>query len=312
MATRRGKRWIIGGIIAVAVLALVGWTAYDRLLRRDVPQHADLAEHFKYGSIGNEAELGLPYPIWSVLPEVCAHHLPTGGGYAAFGFQYEDGRDVPVGMSKVRIGFERIAINCAVCHVTPVRFSPDEAPTLLLAGTSPTFDIQAYQRFLAACAADPAFSPATLLPVIEQRFDLDAIDGLLYRYLIIPMTRDGIHQQAEEFAWTHDNPRWGPGRIDPFNPVKFGMLGLPVDAAQQVQFDAVDLRYRLQRLPLRLPDERVGAGRLQPARGRRAHALQRLGDAGQQGQLRVGVTRHGGSVWKEVVQAGGRTLAGAG
>ena len=25
------------------------------------------------------------------------------------------------------------------------------------------------------------------------------------------------------------NPEWGPGRIDPFNPVKFGMLKLPVD-----------------------------------------------------------------------------------
>lgn len=220
---------MVVGAISVVAAVIIGWVAWERLFRRHIPEYADLAEHFKYGAIGNHAATGLPFPIWSVLPEICQQHLPRPGGYEVFGFLFEDGRDVPVGLSKARVGFERVAINCSLCHVTSVRFSPSEQPMLVLAGTSQTFDIQRYQRFLAACAADSAFDPDVILPAVEERFKLDWLDRLLYRFLIVDLTKKGILEQGESFAWTYDNPEWGPGRIDPFNPVKFGMLGLPVD-----------------------------------------------------------------------------------
>src|SRR5688500_16073375 len=43
----------------------------------------DILNHFKYGSIGAEARIGIPYPIWRVLPIVFADKLPArpGQGY---------------------------------------------------------------------------------------------------------------------------------------------------------------------------------------------------------------------------------------
>jgi hypothetical protein len=55
---------------------------------------------------------------------------------------------------------------------------------------------------------------------------LDPLDELLYRFLIIPATRDGFLKQRESFHWTDSRPAWGAGRIDPFNPVKFNQLKL--------------------------------------------------------------------------------------
>ena len=63
----------------------------------------DILSHFKYGSIGTEARIGIPYPIWRVLPVVFADKLPNrpGQGYERFGFVYEaqppQGR--PIGMT---------------------------------------------------------------------------------------------------------------------------------------------------------------------------------------------------------------------
>jgi len=52
---------------------------------------------------------------------------------------------------------------------------------------------------------------------------------VLYRYLLIPAVRSGFEEQAARFAWMDSRPDWGPGRIDPFNPVKFFNLHLPDD-----------------------------------------------------------------------------------
>ena len=68
-----------------------------------------------------------------------------------------------------------------------------------------------------------------LLPAIEEVQPLSFLDRMLYRFFIIPGTRKALLQQGEQFAWADKRPTWGPGRIDPFNPVKFGMLNLPDD-----------------------------------------------------------------------------------
>ena len=53
----------------------------------------DADDHFKYGSIGTEEGVGLPYWIWKVLPTVFEDKLPKrpGVGYERIGFL--DGRD---------------------------------------------------------------------------------------------------------------------------------------------------------------------------------------------------------------------------
>lgn len=227
---RKARRWIIAAasvVVVVAVLATVGWYK----LYREVPvEYASDEDNFKYGSIGTEDAAGLPFYVWKVLPRVCPDLVPGPGGYAAFGMIYEPGHESPIGFSVKTIGFPRVAINCAFCHAGTVRDSEDAAPRVVLAGSASQLDAQAYSRFLFGCAADPRFSADRILD--EMRRDgapLSALDAVIYRYLLIPQTRKGILKQRDEYAWTENRPRWGRGRIEPFNPVKFGMLKLPVD-----------------------------------------------------------------------------------
>ncbi len=218
--------------VLLVVLGGVGWLAYDKLFRRDIPVYASDLEHFKYGSIGNDSENGVPYLVWRVLPTVFSDLLPGPGGYASLGFHWEKGRseaDAPVGFSKARVGFERMAINCAFCHNTITRTAPDAAPIAYPTGPSNLTDVQAYQRFLSACASDPRFAPDVLLPAIEAVAPLSFLDRALYRYLLIPATRTALLDQKAVFAWSLKRPLWHAGRIDPFNPVKFDMLRLPDD-----------------------------------------------------------------------------------
>jgi mono/diheme cytochrome c family protein len=226
------RRILVWVAVILVVLGGIGWFAYDRLLRREFPVYASDADFFKYGSIGNDSENGVPYLVWRVLPTVFADLLPGPGGYGSLGFFWEKGRseaDAPVGFSKARVGFERMAINCAFCHHTVTRAEPGAEPIVYLTGPSNLIDVQGYQRFLAACASDPRFTPDVLLPAIEAVAPLSFLDRALYRFLIIPATQRALLDQKAIFAWSEKRPIWHAGRIDPFNPVKFDMLRLPDD-----------------------------------------------------------------------------------
>ena len=80
----------------VALLSCAGGMRPETL-----PKFDTIEDQFKYGSVGIESEEGIPYWIWQVLPRVFADKLPRPGGYAAFGFQWEPGKELPVGFSKV-------------------------------------------------------------------------------------------------------------------------------------------------------------------------------------------------------------------
>jgi mono/diheme cytochrome c family protein len=56
-------------------------------------------------------------------------------------------------------------------------------------------------------------------------------EKLLYKYLVIPQTRQALLRQKATFAWQfqHDRPMHGRGRVDPFNPMKFRQFELPED-----------------------------------------------------------------------------------
>jgi len=225
MATRKSK-WVWVLIVLIVLAVIVGAVAWWKLAR-EVPQQIDAAamdEYFKYGSIGAEEEMGIPFWIWYALPQVFPDLLPRPGGYAALGFAWERGSEVPVGFSRRTIGFERIGINCATCHVTVLRAPGEPVPRIYPGGTGNTIDILAYQRFLFACADDPRFSADTILGQLAQTVELSWLDRVLYRYVLIPATRKALLEQKEQFEWTDSRPDWGRGRIDPFNPVKVRLL----------------------------------------------------------------------------------------
>ncbi|MEQ8958260.1 MAG: c-type cytochrome, partial [Coleofasciculus sp. C2-GNP5-27] len=73
------------------------------------------------------------------------------------------------------------------------------------------------------------FNADYILDEISYNYDLSLFDKLLYRFIIIPRTRKELLEFQETFAWMEERPDQGPGRIAPFNPVKFRVLGLPLD-----------------------------------------------------------------------------------
>jgi RoxA-like, cytochrome c-like len=199
------------------------------------PDAAEDEKFFKYGSIGNEAGQGFPFKIWSVLPRVCGGLIDK-AGYVSFGFVYEPGSEAPIGMSRVRLGrapfgVEQIAINCSVCHVQTYKLSQDEPRRIFVGGAANILDSQRYLRFLVDCASSDGFDTDKLLKAMQEREPaLPWIERQLYRHLIIPITRDAILDRiGKRYAWTWSRPAWGPGRVDPFNPVKFDYLRQPID-----------------------------------------------------------------------------------
>ena len=188
--------------------------------RREAVCASEPEELFKYGSLGSEATRGVPYTVFHVLPRVFPELMPGPGGFRSFGMPWEEGRELPVGFSKKTMGFPRITQNCALCHTATYRTSPEAKPVIVPTGPSHTTDMQAFLTFLEKAANDPRFSADVMLPQIEQAFDLSPVDSLMHRFLIIPLTRTALQEQAERFAWAHGRTAWGPGRDDPMNLTK--------------------------------------------------------------------------------------------
>lgn len=225
------RRWltILGALVVIGVAGAL--VTYNRLFREADPPafHTD-EDHFLFGSIGTEANEGVPYWIWLVLPRIFPDLLPGPGGYASLGLLSRGDAEMPVGLSKVTVGFPRVGINCAFCHTASYRIRADDAPVLVPGGPSHQTVPQAYFRFLFAAASDPRFNASAILGEIAKNTRLPLTDRLLLRFAIIPATRRALRRaRDQQDAWMRTRPDWGPGRIDPFNPVKFRMLGLPVD-----------------------------------------------------------------------------------
>lgn len=225
------KKWIAVVLLVVLVLgAVIGYIVWSRLLREEPLVYESALEHFKYGSIGTEKEgLRVPYWIFLVLPRIFPEYLPGPGGYYSLGFAWEEGHELPIGLTKKVIGQPMVGINCALCHTSTVRTDKYQKPDIYPTGPGHQFDTQGYFRFLFACASDPRFNADNILAAIAPNYDMGFIDRLLYRYIIIPQARKGLLEFRDELTWMDDRPDWGRGRIDPFNPAKFRYLGLPVD-----------------------------------------------------------------------------------
>ena len=220
-------------LLAFLVTLVTATLAAYLLLFRPVAQPAtnDLAEVFNHGSIGNEEAQGLPYWIWRVLPQLFPEHLPANkDGFGAFGVFWRNGDDVPIGFSEKTLGvIPRVAPNCAFCHQGSYRLHPTEPARLVNAGPGTRVDPQSYIRFLIKVGADPRFTASRIMSEIATIYDMPLWERALYRFVLIPATRAALKDQGERFAWMASRPDWGPGRIDPFNPVKLQNLRLADD-----------------------------------------------------------------------------------
>jgi mono/diheme cytochrome c family protein len=225
------RSWVRRLLVALVVLGLGGalFTYQSFFREAPAPYFESDEDHFLFGSVGTEAAEGVPYWIWLVLPRLFPDLLPVPGGYAALGVLAKPGYDMPVGLSRVTIGFPRVGINCAMCHAASVRLRPDDVPAIVAAAPSHQTTPQAYLRFLMEAAADPRFTAGNILGEIAKNHRLSFAERLLYRVAIIPGTRRALLRLREQSAWMRGRTEWGRGRIDPFNPVKFRMLRQPVD-----------------------------------------------------------------------------------
>jgi hypothetical protein len=232
-----------GGVCAGLLLGLLVITAIvivslaSRFLA-DVPvDYADIEEHFKYGSTGGEREAGFPYWVWKALPHVCEKVLPggtrePGREYESFGFLYEDGRDLPIGMSKRRhLGLERVFLNCAVCHTSTVRDVPESRPRIITGMPANTVNLMAFEKFMFDCATSAQFSPDWIMPEIAHLGGrLDLLDRLLIYPVAIHLTRDRLLALESRFAFMLNQPPWGPGRVDTFGSAK-ALFNFPMEKA---------------------------------------------------------------------------------
>jgi hypothetical protein len=218
--SRGAARPILTAVVAVllGLAGFLGW-GYWYYLKRDVPvRYSDPLERYKYQSIGSEPT-ALPYYIWQILPEVCSADLPE-GGYAGFGFIYEQGHDRPIGVTLRTMGVPRAGINCATCHTGVVRTSPTAPPQVIVGMPSQQLDLQSYARFLLKCITGPQFTTDHVMAAIERKQHLGPLDRLVYQYLIVPGTKREVNALKHRLDWMDARPPFGPGRFDAFNPVK--------------------------------------------------------------------------------------------
>src|SRR5687768_14595949 len=161
-------RWSLAAALAIGT-GVALWVVLA--LRTDRPVvYDDIVEHFKYGSIGSEPGVSLlrpiggalpPRSVFTALPSICRDKLS--GGYASFGFIYEPGRDLPIGISsRRRQGVDHVGLNCAVCHTGTVRDSPAAAPRIVPGMPAHQLDLQSFVEFILECSLDNRVTDAAI------------------------------------------------------------------------------------------------------------------------------------------------------
>ena len=262
------RRWLtwIGGV-TIVVLSVVAIYAAIRLTDDTVVTYADARDHFKYGSTGGERGwkrqlgFGIPYWIWVAMPELFPDLLPdhkTGQGYASFGMIYEDGKDprfdLPIGMSMRRtMGIDRVYFTCSVCHTGTYREQAAGKREVVLGMPANTFNFGRLAQFLNASAKDWRFQSSYMLPKIAELADartsanlpatpyrpakMGAIDRLAFQYVGMSLMRDQLISLLGRLDFI-DFAKWGPGRVDTFDPPK-ALLGFRMDTAHASELNGV-------------------------------------------------------------------------
>jgi mono/diheme cytochrome c family protein len=234
---RRVRRWaIVGAIAIVASVAL--WVVVSLRIDRPVA-YDDIADHFKYGSIGSEPGVSLlrpvggalpPYAVFTALPSICREKAPN--GYQAFGFIVEEGRDLPIGISRRRRqGIDHVGLNCAGCHTGTVRDTPTSPRRIVLGMPAHQLDLQSFVEFVLECSLDNRMTA----DAVRGRLPDDNGPGVFERALLqfgligrLKVTTLDLRNRIEPLLGDRV-PRWGRGRVDTFNPYKAIQFNWPLD-----------------------------------------------------------------------------------
>lgn len=227
--SRAGKRGWFSVPRILAALALV-FLAY--LLARffsDRPvTYSNIEDHFKYGSTGGERSSGIPIAFWKALPELFPEYLP-GKGYESLGFVYEEGKELPIGVSKRTVqGVDRVFLNCAVCHVGTVRETPESDRSIYLAMPANTVDLLGFQRFFFRCATDERFTANNIMAVVAKQGGEDLINRVGLKLIGVNLMRERMLLLRSRFVFSEHEPDSGPGRIDTFGAAR-ALLNFPFD-----------------------------------------------------------------------------------
>ena len=230
--------------IVAAILAIVLWLVWPFISDRGPVQYANDEEHFLYGSIGGEDSDGIPYWILKVLPTAFADKLP-GEGLTSFGFIQQRDHELPIGFVRSTttnlLAIDVVTENCAICHVGSLRESAtDPDPQIILAMPGFTVDLQSFISFLNDTAADERFTADNLMPYIKEAgANFNPLESLLYRYVVIPQTREAFLEQRHDFSFMERQPPYGPGRIDTFNSYKTRRYGFLIEALTPREINGV-------------------------------------------------------------------------
>jgi processive rubber oxygenase RoxA-like protein len=253
-ALHRRWRLLTPIYILLAIIALIGIVATVlgvialwEVAQNRTPHYADIVDEFKYGSIGAEPNSGIPYRIWQALPTLFPEAFAGRKDYSAFGFIYEnDGngrpRDLPIGISKRTYrDVDIVWFNCGTCHTGTVHATmtdPDgqERTGLHIIPGMPSDNLNFYGfiRFLLDAGADERLSPDKLIPAMNATGPkLGIIEKAVYRWYVIPLLREGLVQRRTRLLpLLTQQPPWGPGRVDTFNPYKLIQANMPLSTLQ--------------------------------------------------------------------------------
>jgi len=210
---------------------------------------------FRYAPTGTEGRAGIPYWIFRVMPRIFADKL-GGRGYAWFGFHDDDqsyythragdsadgksfkmprgtvlvDTDFEVPLFHFKLVLKRVALNCSACHRGEVMVG---SKRVLVDGMpNGVADLQGFKRFFQRQIEDDAFNAPRVLQEIdavlaeEGKPALTARDRDAYQAIVWIMKKLSSDNAGK---WMDARPENGPGRIDPFNAVKFEVLKVPDD-----------------------------------------------------------------------------------
>jgi hypothetical protein len=180
------KKILIAVVMLAAVIGVLAWCEIYRVTAQPSWITSDQRNQYFYGSVGSTRATGLPYWMWLAMPRLFPEHIPGPGGYAALGLSWEEGREMPIGFAKQRVGYIRVTGNCSLCHATSRFNGQDQAPDIFPAVKGHVTNLQPLLKFYSNCAKDPRFNADEFFSEINTDTKLSWFDKLLYRYVLIP------------------------------------------------------------------------------------------------------------------------------
>jgi hypothetical protein len=209
---------LLAAAVITVFIGVTAWLTFYRVAAQPAWILSDERNDYFYGSIGIGKTAGLPYWIWLAMPRMFPEYMPGPGGYAALGMSWEEGREMPVGFAKQRVGYIRVTGNCALCHARSQSNGQDQAPTIIPVVKGNTTDLQPLLNFYRRSAQDPRFNADEFFSEINSDTKLSWLDSLCYRYVFIPRMRKALINDPATVLFTpailaHIREPYADGRL---------------------------------------------------------------------------------------------------